>query len=172
MTVHLKRHHGFGSKTNAWKVLEKLSSLKDERLKRKRKPEETSESKSKQAKISDSLNTKYGSSHPRQAAITNSIGLMICVDGQPANIVKRPGFKNTLNILDPRYSIPTPENFSRSIIPKLKQTVDHFNMKRITVMKKKESSVAFSTDGLDCRDSERSSVYSFTLHLYEVSRYL
>ena len=53
MTVHLKQYHGFGSKTNAWKVLEELSSLKDECLKRKRKPEETSESESKQAKISD-----------------------------------------------------------------------------------------------------------------------
>ena len=55
MTVHLKQYHGFGSKTNAWKVLEELSSLKDECLKRKRKPEETSESESKQAKISDFL---------------------------------------------------------------------------------------------------------------------
>ena len=33
-TVHLKRYRGFGSKANAWKIFEELSSLKDERLNR------------------------------------------------------------------------------------------------------------------------------------------
>ena len=29
MSLHLKRHHGFLSKNNAWKIFDKLSSLKD-----------------------------------------------------------------------------------------------------------------------------------------------
>ena len=66
--AHLKQHHGFGSKTNAWKVFEELSSLKDERLKRKRKPKETSESESKQAKLSDFSHLRYFSVTTKMAA--------------------------------------------------------------------------------------------------------
>ena len=44
ITVHLKRHHNFMSKYNAWKIFEELSSLKEERLKnRKRKHESESD---------------------------------------------------------------------------------------------------------------------------------
>ena len=32
LTVHLKQYRSFGSKANAWKIFEELSSLKDERL--------------------------------------------------------------------------------------------------------------------------------------------
>ena len=40
MSVHLKRHHNFMSKYNAWKLYDELSSLKEERMKnRKRKHE-------------------------------------------------------------------------------------------------------------------------------------
>ena len=39
MVNHLKRHNGFTRKPNAWKDFEVLSSLKDERLQKKRKPE-------------------------------------------------------------------------------------------------------------------------------------
>ena len=35
MANHLKRHHGFTQKPNAWKDFEELSSLKDERLQKK-----------------------------------------------------------------------------------------------------------------------------------------
>ena len=39
MVNHLKRRHGFTQKPNAWKDFEELSSLKDERLQKTRKPE-------------------------------------------------------------------------------------------------------------------------------------
>ena len=91
----------------------------------------------------------------------------MCVDAAPADIVKRPGFKHAMETLDPRYTVPHPSSFSRTVIPKLKQTVDDFHMKRIEEVISKETSIAFSTDGLDCQDSERSAVYSFTLHFYK-----
>ena len=37
MVTHIKRHHGFLSKVNAWKVYEELSALKESRLANKRK---------------------------------------------------------------------------------------------------------------------------------------
>ena len=43
MINHLKRHHGFTRKPNAWRDFEELSSLKDERLQKKRKPESREE---------------------------------------------------------------------------------------------------------------------------------
>ena len=34
-------------------------------------------------------------------------------------------------------------------------------------MLKSEHSMAFTTDGLDCHDSEKSAVYSFCIHYYQ-----
>ena len=51
MSLHLKRHHGFLSKNNAWKIFEELSSLKDERLKKKRKTDSSNESSAKQVHL-------------------------------------------------------------------------------------------------------------------------
>ena len=38
MVNHLKRHHGHMTKINAWKEFEQLSTLKEKRLMKKRKP--------------------------------------------------------------------------------------------------------------------------------------
>ena len=92
---------------------------------------------------------------------------MICRDGCPTELVGRAGFKNVINTMDPRYTLPTPNTFSRSIIPKLKEDVDAFQMKKIESMLKNEVSMAFTTDGLDCHDVNKSAVYSFTIHYYE-----
>ena len=116
MVNHLKRHHGFLSKNNAWKVYEELSSLKETRLKNnKRKLDAPEEPKKKQPKLAHSLNPKYGPQDPRQIQNTNSIASMICRDGCPTELVGRPGFKNLINTMDPRYTLPTPNTFSRSL---------------------------------------------------------
>ena len=48
MTQHLKHHHNFISKYNAWKIFEELSLVKEDRLKnRKRKNEQCDESRPK-----------------------------------------------------------------------------------------------------------------------------
>ena len=46
MVNHLKRHHGFTQKPNAWKDFEELSSLKDKHL-QKKKPESREEQPNK-----------------------------------------------------------------------------------------------------------------------------
>jgi hypothetical protein len=92
---------------------------------------------------------------------------MICVDATPTNIVKRPGFVNLMKTVDPRYKIPQPSTFSRSIIPKLKNTVDTHQMKKIKTVLDNETSIAFSTDGLDGNDVEKSAIYDFTVYFYE-----
>ena len=103
---HLKRHHGFKNvtQTNVWAQFEELSALKDERLKRKRKPESSDEPPKKQMQLSDCANQKYNRDDPRQMKRVNSIAMMLCADAQPTNMVNRPGFKHAVETLDPRFS--------------------------------------------------------------------
>ena len=96
MVIHLKRHHGFLKKHNAYKTYEELSVLKDNCLKaKKRKLEqpEQLEPKTKQPKVEDAINSKYPPNHPRQIKINNAIAAAMCVDAMPANSANRPGFK-------------------------------------------------------------------------------
>ena len=110
------------------------------------------EPRSKQQKPDASLNTKYGAQHPRQQTLTNAIGSMICADAIPTSIVRRRGFQNLVEKFDPRYTLPDRTTFSRKVIPELKSAVHAHQMKRIQQLIKNESSMAFSTDGLDGRD--------------------
>ena len=58
--------------------------------------------------------------------MTNDVGLMLCRDAQPTNMVGRPGFRHMVSRMDPRYTLPHPTTFARSIIPKLKETNTDF----------------------------------------------
>ena len=85
----------------------------------------------------------------------------------PANSANRPGFKHIVGTLDPRYTLPAPNTFSRSYIPKLKDDVHSFQMTDMNEMYENEESFAISSDGLDCDDVNNSSVYSFCTHFYK-----
>ncbi|XP_051574115.1 E3 SUMO-protein ligase ZBED1 isoform X1 [Myxocyprinus asiaticus] len=59
----------------------------------------------------------------RAAAITDAIGVFIAADMRPCSVVENTGFKHLLNVLDPRYKVPTREHFSSAVVPALyKQT--------------------------------------------------
>ena len=73
MVNHLKRRHGFTQKPNAWKDFEELSSLKDARLQKKRKPESREEQPKKQIKLSECANLKYSRHDQRQISCVNAI---------------------------------------------------------------------------------------------------
>jgi hypothetical protein len=123
--------------------------------------------KPKQQKLSDFICSPYSLTDPCKTKINNAVASRICVDTAPANIVKRPGFVNLMKKVDPRYTLPHPSTFSKSIIPKLKNTVHEHQIEKIKTMLKNEHSMAFSTDGLDGRDVERSALYDFTIYFYE-----
>ena len=169
MVNHLKRHHNFMSKYNAAKIFEELSTLKEERVKnRKRKVDAPEDERAKkQPKLTHSLNPKYNRTDPRQIAGTNSLVSMICIDGIPTNIVNRPGFKNFTKTMDPRYTLPAYTTVSRSVLPKMMNNVTSFHQQQIEKMLNNECSMAFSIDGLDCQDAEKSAVYSFWIYFYE-----
>jgi hypothetical protein len=60
---------------------------------------------------------QMSSDNPRASMITNAIGRMIALDYQPYTLVENRGFKELLQILEPRYHIPASTTFSRKVIP-------------------------------------------------------
>ena len=68
---------------------------------------------------------------------------------------------------DSRFQLPHRTTFSTSVIPKLKDSVHAFQMEKIRKMLKSESSMAFSTDGLDANDVDHSSIYDFSIYFYD-----
>ena len=166
---HLQRHHNFTKKYNAFKEYEELSTLKRTRMENRKRKNDSSEEErpKKQQKIADCVTSKFNRDDPRQVRINNSLASMICTDGIPTNVVNRDGFKNLMNTVEPRYTIPHYNTFSRSIIPKLKDAVSSFQKQKINKALDNETSMGFSLDGLDCKDVERSAVWSFTLYFYD-----
>ena len=65
-------------------------------------------------------------------------------------MIERKGFRHVIEVMDPRYKLPSRNTSARSFIPKLRINVDDFQKKK-TAKKviQTEVSVAFSTDGLD-----------------------
>ena len=171
LIFHLKRHHGFLKKYNAYQEYEKLTELKEERVRNaKRKNSERDNSEEpvqKQPKIGDSLNNPYPPNHPRQIALTNALGLMICADGQPVSTVERKGFQNFVQKADPRFTIPHRTTFTRKIIPELNDVVHTDQINRLDRAIKRECSIACSTDGYEGKDANSSSVYDFCTYFYE-----
>jgi len=61
----------------------------------------------------------YSTDSPRYKEITNAIAQMIAFDFQPFSVVEDEGFKRLLQVLDPRYQIPSRKHFSETVIPKM-----------------------------------------------------
>jgi len=60
---------------------------------------------------------KFDKNHPRQKAITDAVVKMIVKDIQPAYIVEREGFRELLNILEPRYTVASRKHIQQSMLP-------------------------------------------------------
>ena len=158
------------SKYNAWKQYEELSQLKETR-KKKRKNSEIDGPPKKQPKLAECIPQKYGAQDPRKIDRTNAIASMICTDAAPTSIVSRRGFKNFVEKMDPKYSLPAAKTFSSSVIPKLKETVDQYLNCKIEHAIQNENSIGFTTDGLDCQDADNSSIYSFSIYFFDKNEF-
>ena len=53
---------------------------------------------------------------------------------------------------------------TRSMMPKMKNTVDKTLKTELDESANEEKTVAFSSDGLDCHDAARSSLYDFSVY--------
>lgn len=75
------------------------------------------------SKPSTSLTTffpvKLSTTSKRAKTITKAIAFFICKDMKPYCVVENEGFRYLLEVLEPRYNIPSRQYFSESYIPKL-----------------------------------------------------
>uniref|UniRef100_A0A8R1XW87 BED-type domain-containing protein n=1 Tax=Onchocerca volvulus TaxID=6282 RepID=A0A8R1XW87_ONCVO len=57
--------------------------------------------------------------HPDAQRISDQIGIMLLLDNESPTIISRTGFRNLLRFLQPRYQLPSTEQFHRVILPRL-----------------------------------------------------
>lgn len=99
LSAHLKRRHGIDVECKA------------------RTPASTP------AATSQSLTTffpqKLSSTSKRAKNISKAIAFFICKDMRPYCVVENEGFRYLLEVLEPRYNIPSRQHFSESYIPNL-----------------------------------------------------
>uniref|UniRef100_A0A3Q2CX90 BED-type domain-containing protein n=1 Tax=Cyprinodon variegatus TaxID=28743 RepID=A0A3Q2CX90_CYPVA len=62
---------------------------------------------------------KFSHSSKRAKNLSKAIAFFICTDIRPYCVVEKEGFRYLLDTLEPRYSIPSRQHFSESLIPKL-----------------------------------------------------
>ena len=62
--------------------------------------------------------------HPKAQRVHQRIGEMIAIDSQPFSIVEDDGFVQLLNILEPRYSVPSRRYITETILPRIKESVE------------------------------------------------
>ena len=61
--------------------------------------------------------------HPRAKIITKRISEMMALDNEPFTMINHIGFVRLLNILEPRYQLPSDKYFSETLIPEMYQKV-------------------------------------------------
>ncbi|VDO30581.1 unnamed protein product [Onchocerca flexuosa] len=57
--------------------------------------------------------------HPDAQRISDQIGIMLLLDNESPTIISRTGFRNLLRFLQPRYQLPSTEQFHKVILPRL-----------------------------------------------------
>lgn len=97
MSTHLRRHHPSVSITGTRRKLETRTL-------------QTIPAAFRQAFPTDSNRAKQ---------ITEAIGTFIAADMRPYSVMENADFKNMLNVIEPRYTIPSRAHFSQTIIPAL-----------------------------------------------------
>ena len=67
--------------------------------------------------------TPFGFNHPMSLKITRYVAEMIALDNQPFSIVEDNGFKQLVEVLEPRYKLPSRRYFTEVAIPDMYQGV-------------------------------------------------
>ena len=104
-----------GNTTNLFYHLSRAHPLEHSRIKQ---PQST---KQKQQTTMERYSTSvpYDKSSKRYKDISQAVTYHIAKDMLPLSTVERPGFKNLLHVLDPRYVLPGRKYFSKTAIPQM-----------------------------------------------------
>ncbi len=127
MTVHLRRHH----------VNVSISTNRREPVR-------------KQLLLSAAFKQPLSDKSDRAIAITKALGMFIAKDMQPCSVIECEGFRQLMNVLEPRYNIPSRRHFGTTVIPKL------YDETRGEIEKELSDTahVALTTDGWTSRATE------------------
>ncbi|XP_056102446.1 E3 SUMO-protein ligase ZBED1-like [Rhinichthys klamathensis goyatoka] len=129
MSTHLRRHHPSVSVSGT-----------------RRKQAETYMTQS----IPAAFRQAFPTDSNRAKQITAAIGTFIAADMRPYSVVENAGFKNMLNVIEPRYTIPSRAHFSQTVIPDLYQKTKA----QIENQLAKATAVALTTDGWTSRATQ------------------
>ena len=86
--------------------------------------------------------TPFGINHPTARRITQAVAEMIALDNQSFSIVDDLGFKNLVQVLEPRYNLPSCRYFAEVIIPDMYQQIKE----RIVEFLKQQDFLSCTTD--------------------------
>lgn len=127
MTVNLRRHHANVS----------ISTNRREPVR-------------KQLLLSAAFKQPLSDKSDRAIAITKALGMFIAKDMQPCSVIECEGFRQLMNVLEPRYNIPSRRHFGTTVIPKL------YDETRGEIEKELSDTahVALTTDGWTSRATE------------------
>lgn len=93
--------------------------------------------------------SKISPSSQRGKAITAAMAQFIVKDLRPYSVVQNSGFKNLIQVLEPKYTIPSRQHFSEKVIPEIYTKVSAELKKEL-----KGNYVAITTDGWTSRATE------------------
>ena len=154
MTAHLKRKHNIVDEAGG-----KLIDVNNN------KPNQTIDSSSSnkgQLSLHDVFKNKLPKNSTKAESISKSIGIFIAKDMRPYSIVDNEGFKNMLNVLEPRYEVPSRTYFSANIIPNLHRKVKSMVEKELN----QATYIALTTDAWTSRAAD--SYNTVTAHFIDV----
>ena len=137
MSFHLQRHHPSIASTKACSSTTASSPSQ-------------SKAGSSQLKLTGFMAKSLGINSVRAQNISKHIGVFIAHDLRPFGIVESPAFIKLLQVLEPRYKVPSRTYFSQTVVPSLYMEVKKDVMAGIS----KAVSVALTTDGWTSRATE------------------
>ena len=144
MSFHVQRHHPLSASTKACSSTTASSPSHSK----------AGSSKSSQLKLSGFMDgfvgTSLGINSVFAQNISKHIRVFIAHDLRPCSIVESPSFINLLQVLEPRYKVPSRTYFSQTVIPSLYTEVK----KDVITGIWKAVSVALTTDGWTSRATE------------------
>ena len=118
MANHLSRKHADVYKTSSTANGNATQSSASSG-KRSHSQSQSSTSPIGQLRLHDVLASKFHPTSSRAIAITKAIGIFISKDMRPYSVVNNAGFKALVQVLEPRYTVPSRTHFADSVIPKL-----------------------------------------------------
>lgn len=110
MSAHLKCQHG---------IDEKSEVLDSKTVKTSPGTKNSTGTGTGQLKLQDVMKNNLPQWGNRATAITKSIGVFIAKDMRPYSVVENEGLQHMINMLEPRYDLPSRLHFSDKVIPKL-----------------------------------------------------